>query len=119
MTTNGSATLFQVSDLQKAIRFYVETLGFVERFRYGTFYAGVQSGDVQIHLSCSEGQTRIGAGQIYIFCDAVDAYYDVVVAKGATSLDSPKDHDYGLRDFLIADPDGNRLGFGAETGAVA
>ena len=115
MKTHGSATCFRVSDVEASLRFYTETLGFNERFRFGD-YAGVEHGDVQIHLagpSVPNGRS-IGQGSIYIFCDDVDAYHAEITAKGVTAQAPPKDHEYGMRDFVINDPDGNLLGFGQE-----
>ena len=50
MKTRGSATTFHVADLATALQFYTEVLGFTQRFVFGD-YAGVEHGEVQIHLS--------------------------------------------------------------------
>jgi len=115
MKTFGSATTFHVSDLDVSMRYYTEILGFSERFRFGD-YAGVQYGDVQIHLSGPKATNKRGVGQggIYIFCDGVDAYHAGVAAKGARIQAPPKDYGYGMRDFVIEDPDGNLIGVGQE-----
>jgi catechol 2,3-dioxygenase-like lactoylglutathione lyase family enzyme len=85
MKIKGSATTFQVSDLADSLAFYPGTLGFSERFRFGD-YAGVEHGEVQIHLfsPASTNKRQVGQGSIYIFCDDVDAYYAELIAKGAT-----------------------------------
>lgn len=116
MKTFGSATTFHVSDVDAAIKHYTEVLGFSEKFRFGD-YAGVQHGDIQIHLSgpAATNKRQIGQGSIYIFCDVVDAYYAEVVSKGARIQAPPKDYEYGMRDFVIEDPDGNLIGIGQET----
>ena len=120
MITKGSATTFQVSDLEASLAFYTATLGFTERFRFGD-YAGVEHGEVQIHLSgpAARNKRQIGQASIYIFCDDVDAYYTELLAKGASAQAAPKDYDYGMRDFAIEDPDGNLLGFGQDVGSRA
>lgn len=117
MKTHGSATTFHVSDLDKALAYYTAVLGFEERFRFGD-YAGVQMGEVQIHLSGPQATNKkqVGQGSIYIFCDGVDAYYEVVSAKGAVTQAPPKDYEYGMRDFVIEDPDKNLVAFGQEVG---
>jgi uncharacterized glyoxalase superfamily protein PhnB len=111
----GSATTFHVADVGAALDFYVQVLGFKERFRFGD-YAGVEHGEVQIHLSGpnSTNKRQVGQGGIYVFCDDVDAYYAEIVAKGAAPQAPPKDYEYGMRDFAVTDPDGNLLGFGQE-----
>lgn len=64
----GSATIFQVSDLDTSLRYYTSVLGFRERFRFGDF-AGVQCGEVQIQLSRPRSTNKqvVGQGSIYIF----------------------------------------------------
>ena len=57
----------------------------------------------------------IGGGSAYIFCDGIDAYYDEVRKKGADVKFKLTDEPYGMRDFTVADPDGNYLNFGSES----
>jgi uncharacterized glyoxalase superfamily protein PhnB len=69
----------------------------------------------RLHLS-QEGNPNTGqpgTGSIYIFCNEVDAYFAHIVRCGAVVADEPKNYDYGLRDFIVRDPDGNRLAFAA------
>ena len=47
--------------------------------------------------------------------DDVDALHTDLVKRGAKVLKQPKDHDYGLRDFDVADLDGNMIFFGMES----
>lgn len=120
MQTKGSATTFQVSSVEASLAFYTGTLGFTERFRFGD-YAGVEHGEVQIHLSGpgSTNKRQVGQASIYIFCDDVDVYYAELLAKGASAQAPPKDYDYGMRDFVIEDPDGNLVGFGQEVAPIS
>ena len=116
MKTHGSATTFHVSDLDASMKFYTDVLGFSERFRFGD-YAGVEHGEVQIHLSGPKSTNKrlVGQGGIYIFCDDVDAYYAEVNSNGAKVQAAPKNYEYGMRDFVIEDPDGNLIGVGQES----
>ncbi len=45
-----SAPQLRITDLERAIRFYTEKLGFVLAFRHQDFYAGVRCGEAMIHL---------------------------------------------------------------------
>lgn len=116
MKTFGSATTFHVSNLDASLKYYTEVLGFSERFRFGD-YAGVQYGEIQIHLSGPDATNKkqVGQGGIYIFSDDVAGYHAEVTAKGARTQAPPKNYDYGMRDFVIEDPDGNLIGIGQET----
>src|SRR5262245_54552316 len=115
MKTFGAATCLYVSNLNAALKFYTEVLGFAQRFRYKD-YAGIELGDVQIHLAGPEVPRRrqIGQGSVYIFCDGVDEYYAEIKAKGANAPEAPRDYAYGMRDFEVIDLDGNRIAFGQE-----
>ncbi len=116
MKTHGSATTFHVADLATSLAFYTNMLGFTELFRFGD-YAGIAHGEVQLHLSgpSATNKKQIGQGSIYVFCDDVDTYYAEITAKGAQCQAPPKDYEYGMRDFVIEDPDTNHLTFGQET----
>lgn len=117
MKAQQSATVFQVSNLDAALKHYVEVLGFKEDFRFGE-YAGVTMGEVCVHLCAhSIHQRPVGGGTVSIFCDEVDSYYLQVQAKGAQVKAEPHDYPYGMRDFMVVDPDGNHLSFGCETKA--
>jgi hypothetical protein len=105
-----------VSNLDDSLKYYIESLGFSQRFRFGD-YAGVQYGEVQIHLSGPKAENKRGIGQggVYIFCDDVDGYYSEVTAKGVRTQAECKNYEYGMRDFVIEDPDLNLIGIGQET----
>ncbi|HYF34602.1 MAG TPA: hypothetical protein VD994_04875, partial [Prosthecobacter sp.] len=60
MKTHGSATTFHVSNVAASLAYYTTALGFSEKFRFGD-YAGVEYGEVQIHLS---GPTATNKRQI-------------------------------------------------------
>lgn len=117
MKITGAATVFSVSDLDAALRYYVDILGFEEDFRFGQ-YAGIQRDACRLHLSAfgNPNAGPPGSGAVYIFCDEVDNYYAQITAKGAVTDVPPQDYAYGLRDFIARDLDGNRLTFGAACG---
>lgn len=45
----------------------------------------------------------------------VDALYHELKARGANTLNEPKDYPYGMRDFDVNDIDGNQMCFGMES----
>lgn len=96
--------------------FYKNVLGFDVDFRVGN-YVGVKLGNVVLHLSKrGEGEYAkpIGSGIVYIFGDEVDLYFSEVQAKGARVKYPPATTSYGMREFMIADPDGHHLAFGCD-----
>jgi uncharacterized glyoxalase superfamily protein PhnB len=118
MNAHHIAPVFQVANLDAALHYYTGVLGFSEDFRFGD-YAGVKLGEACLHLSAHTIHDRpVGGGTAYLFCDEVDSYYASITSKGATVKSAPKNYDYGMRDFVAVDPDGNHLGFGCAVEAA-
>jgi len=115
---NASTTVFTVGDIEASLAYYRDKLGFDVAFEWGkpmTFYAGVCSGKVTVHLVSADRTPRqAGHGAVTIDVDDVDALHADLVRRGAKVLKAPADYDYGLRDFDVADLDGNMLFFGME-----
>ena len=114
----GSAPVFVVQDVVRSVEHYRDVLGFHVEFTYGqpTFYAGVERGNVLIHLqAASETKRQPGQGAINVFVTDVDALYQELQARGARTLGEPKDYPYGMRDFDVLDLDDNHLCFGMES----
>jgi catechol 2,3-dioxygenase-like lactoylglutathione lyase family enzyme len=107
-------TVFTVRDIAASLAYYRDKLGFDIAFEYGdpTFYAGVCSGKVTLHLiSASRTPRQPGHGAVAIDVDDVDALHADLMRRGAKVLKAPANYDYGLRDFDVADLDGNMLFF--------
>jgi catechol 2,3-dioxygenase-like lactoylglutathione lyase family enzyme len=116
----GAATVFVVQDVARSVAHYRGVLGFRVEVTYGEpmFYAGVERGNVVIHLqAASETKRQPGQGAVYVFVTDVDALYRELTSRGARTLGEPKDYPYGMRDFDVHDLDGNQLGFGMESPA--
>lgn len=117
MKPECAAVVFHVSDLEAALSYYTDVLGFKPDFRYGG-YAGLESGNMLLHL-CDAGEQGlkrpVGGGHVCVFCDEVDTYYKDITGRNALVLVPPGDRPYGMRDFAIEDPDGNVLVFGHST----
>jgi predicted enzyme related to lactoylglutathione lyase len=114
--TRHAAPVFQVADLEASLKHYTAVLGFSPDCRFGD-YAGVKLGDVCFHL-CGHTihQRPVGGGTVYVFCaEPVDAYYAELTSRGAKLIAPPRDYAYGMRDFMVADPDGNQLAFGCRS----
>jgi catechol 2,3-dioxygenase-like lactoylglutathione lyase family enzyme len=114
MKTISAIPVFHVTDVDASVRFYTDVLGFSQAFRYGT-YVGLRTGDCEIHI-CPPGDygPRTGGGNAYLICDEVDDYFAKITAAGAKPRSKPEDRIYGMRDFVVFDPDGNQLSFGCD-----
>jgi catechol 2,3-dioxygenase-like lactoylglutathione lyase family enzyme len=116
----AAATTFAVADVLRSLAYYRDALGFAVAFTYGepTYYAGLKRDEVTIHLQAASVAKRVaGQGSVYVFVIGVDALYAEFKARGARLLSEPRDYPYGMRDFNVADLDGNELCFGMETQA--
>ncbi len=117
MKISDSSAVFSVSDFRAALAFYCDVLGFTIEFEFGE-YAGVRSGSVVLHLS-GHNPKPPGSGHVYLFCDEIDSYHDLIRQKGAPIVRPIEDTPYGMRDFEIKDPDGNLLVFGCDIEGTA
>lgn len=105
-----------VSDLARTHRYYVDVLGFVEPWGWGDppQYGGVQAKPLEMpafHFTVVPGD--VVPGEAYVIVDDVDGLFARVKEAGADFVVEVDDRPYGMRDFMVTDPDGNKLSFGA------
>jgi len=112
--------VLHVTDVKAAIIYFTEVLGCNLDFVFEDRYAGLTFGKTCFHLSQGTGMFNrpVGGANVYFFLDAasdVDAAYGEIIGKGGKVNHEPQDYPYGMRDFVVFDPDGNMLTFGAES----
>lgn len=113
MSAWTSSTLFFVRDVDRAIGFYVDVLGFTLNMRHEeegkALVAGVSRGDGCAMLLTSQWPDKVGNGILYTALDAAElaSLRAGLEAKGATS----KDGWWGKPLVIVEDPDGNQLYF--------
>jgi uncharacterized glyoxalase superfamily protein PhnB len=117
---------FRARDSRALIRFLVEAFGFVENVIYeedGVIHhaqldwpegGGVMLGDDRPGTSWDRKPGTSGA---YIVAADPDALHARAVAAGAEIVEGPVDRDYGSRDVIVRDPEGNIWSFGTYPGA--
>ncbi len=111
---------FVCRDPRAEIRFLVDGLGFAERAVHtegdtvvhaeltwpGTVPGGVMLGP--LHAADDPCGRPPGGSSIHVVVDGdVDTRFARAVAAGATAVREPEDTDYGSRQFVVADPEGN------------
>jgi uncharacterized glyoxalase superfamily protein PhnB len=111
------------------IRFLVDAFGFEETAVYGDAdrvhhaeLAWPLGGGIMLGSAPSDGvddnwPLRPGSSGCYVVCDDPDALYARAVAAGAKVTMELHDTDYGSREFIVSDPEGNRWSFGTYRGA--
>jgi uncharacterized glyoxalase superfamily protein PhnB len=109
----------QYRDLDAGARFLVEAFGFVQHEAHKA-----EDGSLQyVELSLNGAPLGLGAhaegsmfdtgpAVVYISLDEVDSMHDRARAAGAQILMPPTDQDYGSRDFVASDHEGNVWCFG-------
>ena len=114
-----------VPDVEASVRFYTEKLGFtvlrMDRASLGgrdqVSFAAIAMGRAVLFVAhdslYGEAPTaQRGAGiDVRIMVDDVDAVYRLALDNGISIAHDVADRPYGLRDFIIRDPDGFRIRF--------
>ncbi|HYX64565.1 MAG TPA: VOC family protein [Burkholderiales bacterium] len=119
MKVTGVVPQLRTTDLERAIRFYVETLGFELDFRYRDFYAGVRAGGQVFHLKrVDDADPSIAFVRdgdhlhLYFDVDGIDRAASELKERGARLLREAHDTPWGTREIALCDPDGHTLYFG-------
>ena len=101
-----------VSDIDEAIKYYTEKLGFAFNFKWGDppEMAGVSLGNISVHLFL--GTPVVDLGKVYFVVEDVDTLYEFHHSNGIKIFAPPSNKPYELRDYHIHDLYGNILGFG-------
>lgn len=102
-----------MSNIERAIRFYVEQLGFAVAFRYEDFYAGLENNGNVIHLKTTEHPVkRKGYDDLDLIFTVEDlqGLFEAISKREITIVQPLREMPYG-KEFYIADPDGNVIAF--------
>jgi catechol 2,3-dioxygenase-like lactoylglutathione lyase family enzyme len=104
-----------VPDVEKAVAFYVRQLGFQLGWKWGNpvTHANVCRDSISLDLIALPAD-RCGTAMAYIQLIGVDAYFSELKGQNV-DLSELGDRPYGMRDFEVLDPHGNRLAFGEPT----
>jgi uncharacterized glyoxalase superfamily protein PhnB len=107
--------VFTVLKLDEAVAYYRDKLGFSVSWTWGepASRAGVTLDDVEIQLEAAGLGAPPGPSVVYCHMIDVDAYYEACRSRGATIIMDIGNRPWGMRDFRVIDPGGNRIGFGA------
>jgi catechol 2,3-dioxygenase-like lactoylglutathione lyase family enzyme len=118
MTVRQIAPQFLVEDLDVAVAFYVDALGFTQAIDWGDFYASVERDGQSIHLKCAPKTVADRAHRRTN--EHLDAFIEVTNAESLSrefqtrnvTISKPlTDRPWGARDFYVEDPDGYILCF--------
>ena len=120
-TLTGISPLLLVGDLDRAVAFYRDRLGFeCELYGDPPNFAVVQRDAAVILLALAADPAQIVPNwkivdktcNAYIRVDDADAVYDEVQERGAEIDYEIYDTPWGFREFGVQDPDGHDIAFG-------
>ncbi|MEV8542627.1 VOC family protein [Streptomyces sp. NPDC051572] len=112
------------ADAKAAIRQLTEAFGFTELAVYegedgSVMHAELVQGNGAVMLGSKgrggrfdEAMKSAGPAGVYIVVDDVDAHHRRAVEHGAEILMPPTDQEYGSRDYMARDAEGNIWSFG-------
>jgi uncharacterized glyoxalase superfamily protein PhnB len=115
-------------DARALIKFLTEAFGFEETVVYGdsdTVHhaqlswppgGGIMLGSARPSGSGDDWALQPGSFGGYVVTDDPDGLFARATAAGAKVIKELYDTDYGSRDFIVLDPEGNRWSFGTYRG---
>lgn len=119
LDVTSAVVRYQISDVDRAVRFYTERLGFTLDLHAGTAFAAVSRGDLRLLLSGpgssgarampdGRGQVAGGWNRIVLYVDDLTAILDRLRAAG-TVFRNDVERGPGGAQIQIEDPDGNPI----------
>ncbi len=114
------APQFLVDDLDGAIAYYRDALGFSFGEPWGGFYAIGSRDGLELHLKEApklrgEREHRRSHEHLdaYAGVDGIEAFYEECLARGAKIVKPLASRPWGTKDFYVEDPEGYIVGFGS------
>ncbi len=114
----GIAPQFLVDDLDRAITYYRDKLGFDLDFKYQSFYAAVTRDGFAIHLKCArkaladrEHRKQNEHLDAYISVTGIRDLFGELEERGAKLIKRLEERPWACVDFYVEDPDGYILCF--------
>ena len=107
------------ADVARTAAFYVEHLGFEERFRFPpegeAGFVNLGRGDAELGITERSWPAQMGIDveatgarfELFTYVDDVDAAVDSMRAADVTIVRDPEDMPWGERVAYVTDPDGN------------
>ncbi len=120
MTLQGSlslgrvAAMLPVSDIESAYQTYRQIFGFEKVFENGdpVGFMILKKDDAELHLTLQKGHKAATFNVAHMLVSDATETYRRCQEHGLRIIKRLQDKDYGLRAFVFADPDGNRIDVG-------
>ena len=108
------ATTIPVSDIKRARQFYEQVFGLSVTFENGdpVGFMILKRDDAELHLTLIKSHKGAVHNVAHMIVSDADEVYRRCTAFGGRIIKGLKDAEWGLRTFVLADPDGNRIDIG-------
>jgi catechol 2,3-dioxygenase-like lactoylglutathione lyase family enzyme len=102
--------------MDRALEFYSRVLGFEKVFENGSpvGFAILEKDAAELHLSLAKGHKATVQNVAHLMVEDANALYVHCEAHKVKIIKAIRDTDFGLRCFVFADPDGNRIDVGQD-----
>jgi catechol 2,3-dioxygenase-like lactoylglutathione lyase family enzyme len=97
------------TDLERTARFWTQ-LGFTETGRYPG-YLLLNGGHAELHFS--QPDAAFSPGECFVHVGDAGQLWKRLKDHGVAGVGAIAETDYGLREFVVTGPDGNRIRFGS------
>jgi catechol 2,3-dioxygenase-like lactoylglutathione lyase family enzyme len=108
------AATVPVTAMDRSLRFYSEVLGLQKTFENGdpVGFAILKRDAAELHLTLAKSHVASDRNLAHLLVSDAKALHDHLVAHAVPIVKALRDAPYGLRGFVFADPDGNRIDVG-------
>ncbi len=116
ITFGRIASTIAVRDLPRALAFYVSVIGMHVTFENGdpAGFAILERDAAELHLTVARDHRASTSNVAHLLVTDATELYDQLIRHGIRIVKGLRDADYGLRGFVFADPDGNRIDVGQQ-----
>ncbi len=108
------APTLSVANVSAAEQFYVGLLGFEKEFENGepVRFMILRKDDAELHITLNPSHQATAHNVAHLMVDDAAALYEHCTSSGVRVIKGLRDAEYGMRGFVFADPDGNRIDVG-------
>ena len=108
------AATIPVRDIQRGLDFYVGVLGMSVTFTNGdpVGFVILDREGAELHLTLDPDHQASAQNVAHLLVDNATNLYDQLQSHQVSIVKRLRDTDHGLRGFVFADPDGNRIDVG-------
>jgi uncharacterized glyoxalase superfamily protein PhnB len=97
-----------VAEIDRALGFYRDALGFTEKYRAGdAIMLGVSGGELELLLHQRPPTPGLAGIAASLIVDDVDSATAAAEKAGGIVVDQPADQPWGERQSVLTDPDGH------------